>query len=198
MTQETHFGRVLVVDDENSLRKVLSDLLRRRGYEAEAVATGTEAIELVRANQHDVAIIDLRLAYMSGLDVLREIRAVSPRTACIILTGKPSQESAIQAVNLGAFSYLKKPFKVDELLGTIQSALETRGSVDSPVSLDEALGCEIADALRDCRACLRNIRNLASSLERADSLDGARRFGGVLLSETAAGIRMLDDIIAKF
>jgi DNA-binding NtrC family response regulator len=129
--------------------------------------------------------------------VLREVRAISPLTACIILTGKPSQESAIRAVNLGAYGYMKKPFKVDELLATIRSAVESRQNATVEASPDGELGSEIAVSLRDCRACLRNIRSLAQSLEKTDTLDGARRFGEVLLSETTAGIRMLDGVLAK-
>ncbi len=125
-------GSILIVDDESSLRKVLSDLFRLRGYSPEPVATGREAIDRVVRTRHAVAIVDLGLGEedMSGIEVIREIRSKSPETECIVLTGNPSAESEAEAAEAGACSYLKKPFNVMELLETIAGAVQrSRDSV---------------------------------------------------------------------
>jgi len=119
-------SRVLVVDDDTDLRKTLSDVLELKGYEPVGTATGRAALTRVNEVVVAVAVIDLRLEDMSGLDVLREIKRSSLDTECIVLTGYASQESAIAAVNLGAYSYMQKPYDMELLLLTIRRAVEKR------------------------------------------------------------------------
>lgn len=118
--------QILIVDDDTNLRKTLTDILRLKGLEASGANSGLSAIESVKKQNFPVALIDLRLKDMSGLEVLKAIKNIAPETECIILTGFASTESAIQAVNLGAYSYLQKPYDVDQLVVTIQRALEKR------------------------------------------------------------------------
>ena len=118
--------RVLVVDDDSNLRKTLSDILRHKGYAPEAVGTGEMALERAKVEAPVVALIDLRLEDMSGLEVMGEIKQHSPQTECIVLTGHASQASAIEAVNLGAYGYLVKPYSMDQLLLNVQRAVEKR------------------------------------------------------------------------
>ena len=115
---------ILIVDDNPNLMKTLSDILKVKGYVPSAAPDGKTAIERIRQEAPVVALIDLKLPDMSGLDVLREIRKHSPATECIVLTGHASQESAIKAVDLGAYSYVEKPYMVDSLLLTINLAIE--------------------------------------------------------------------------
>ncbi len=122
---------VLIIDDDTNLRKTLSDILRLKGFEAYGANSGKEAIKVVKQRSFPVALIDLRLVDMPGLDVLKAIKEVSPATECIILTGFASTESAIQAINLGAYSYLQKPYDVDQLVVTIQRALEIKETSQS-------------------------------------------------------------------
>ena len=121
-------GKILIVDDDPQLRKTLSDILAAKGCEATVTATGKEALDSVVEKKPDVALIDLRLGDMSGLDVIKGIRECSPDTECILITGHASQASAIEAVNLGAYSYIQKPYNVDQLLLTIRRAIETKMS----------------------------------------------------------------------
>jgi len=118
--------RILIVDDDPKLRKTLSDILKAKGYKPITVTTGKEALNKVREEGPASALIDLKLGDMSGLEVMREIRECSPGTECIVLTGYASKESAIEAVNLGAYGYVKKPCDMDQLLLTIQRAIEKR------------------------------------------------------------------------
>lgn len=87
--------RILTVDDDPKLRKTLSDILTAKGYTPIAAATGKDALEKMREEMPAVALIDLRLEDMSGLEVMRKIKEYSPDTVCIVLTGHASQTSAI-------------------------------------------------------------------------------------------------------
>ena len=118
--------QILIVDDDANLRKTLRDILRLKGYEASGVNSGQAAIDLVAKQSFPVALIDLRLSDMPGLEVLKELKKITPDTECVILTGFASTESAIQAINLGAYSYLQKPYDVDQLVVTIQRAVEKK------------------------------------------------------------------------
>ena len=118
--------QILIVDDDANLRKTLRDILRLKGYEASGVNSGHAAIDLVAKQSFPVALIDLRLSDMPGLEVLKELKEIAPETECVILTGFASTESAIQAINLGAYSYLQKPYDVDQLVVTIQRAIEKK------------------------------------------------------------------------
>ena len=117
---------ILIVDDDPNLRKTLSDILRAKGYAPVAVATGQAALDQVEEETPAAALIDLRLEDMSGLEIMEEIKKRSPGTECIVLTGHASQASAIQAVNLGAYSYVQKPYNIEQLLVTIRRAIEKR------------------------------------------------------------------------
>ncbi len=117
---------VLIIDDDPSLRKTLSDILRAKGYAPVAVATGQAALDQTEEERPAVALIDLRLEDTSGLEVMGEIKRRCPGTECIVLTGYASQTSAIEAVNLGAYSYVQKPYDMAQLLMTIRRAVEKR------------------------------------------------------------------------
>ena len=119
-----HPLRILVIDDDKNLRKTLEDILRIRGFEPIGVDSGKEAIEYFKKEALPLALIDLQLEDIPDLDVLKAIKEVSPETECIIMTGFVSTESAIQSVNLGAYSYVQKPYDVEQLVLTIKRALE--------------------------------------------------------------------------
>ncbi len=119
---------VLVVDDDVALSKTLADILRVKGYVATAVGTGRAALQQLERSWPLVAVIDLRLPDTDGLEVLQRIKGVSPDTECIVLTGYASESSAIEAINLGAYSYIRKPYDVEQLLLTIQRAVEKKAA----------------------------------------------------------------------
>jgi two-component system, cell cycle response regulator len=121
MKQKT---RILVVDDDPNLRKTLADILKIKGYETVIAGTGAEAIAAVEHNPVRLALIDLMLPDISGLEVMAGIKAISPLTEAIILTGNASMESAIEATRQGAYSYLLKPYQMDDLLRNIQHGVE--------------------------------------------------------------------------
>jgi len=117
---------ILIVDDDPNLRKTLSDIIRLQGYAVLAAAKGKTALNRVKKERPAVALIDLKLPDMDGLEVMEKIKKRSPDTECIVLTGYGSQASAIEAVNLGAYGYLQKPYDVEQLVLTIRRAVEKR------------------------------------------------------------------------
>jgi PAS domain S-box-containing protein len=121
--------KVLLLDDDPNLRTVLSDILKMKGIESIPVDTGAAALARIEQQHIDVALIDLKLEDISGLEVLSAIKARSPETECIMLTGHASQATAIDAVNLGAYSYFQKPYEVDQLLVAIQRATEKHAAM---------------------------------------------------------------------
>jgi putative nucleotidyltransferase with HDIG domain len=120
--------RVLLVDDDANLRKTLADILRLKGYEVAIAATGAEGVAEAARALANVALIDLRLPDMSGIEVMEQIRLATPLTEAIILTGHAALETAIEATNKGAFSYLLKPYEIDDLLQHIRHAVERQHS----------------------------------------------------------------------
>lgn len=132
-------GRVLVIDDEDSIRDYLSMMLEREGYEVASADDGPEALKLNKQSSFDVVITDIQLPGMSGIDILSAFRSADPSIPVIIVTGHGSQESAIEALNLGAFYYLLKPVSNEELKQVVRNALEIRRLRDEKVDLERAL-----------------------------------------------------------
>ncbi|MBI5352975.1 MAG: PAS domain S-box protein [Chloroflexi bacterium] len=115
---------ILIVDDDLNMTGTVRDILESRGFNPITALNQDHALAQIEEHQIDVALIDLRLGKESGLDVLREIKAHSPETECILLTGFATQSSAIDAIQLGAFGYFQKPIDMDQLLLSIQRAVE--------------------------------------------------------------------------
>jgi len=118
--------RILLVDDDPNLCRTLADILHVKGYSPLVALRGEEACRLVKDERPDLALVDLKLPDMDGLSLVREFRQLLPGMEYILLTGHATQESAIEALNLGAYSYLEKPYDMGRLLITVQRALERR------------------------------------------------------------------------
>jgi two-component system response regulator RegA len=121
---------LLLVDDDEILRRRLARAMLARGYTTHEVATGRAAIELSGARPFHHALVDLRLPDTSGLEVVRGIKAVSPHTRVVVLTGYGSIATALEAVRLGAADYLSKPVDADE----VERALERDGDRSEPIN----------------------------------------------------------------
>lgn len=117
-------AKVLVVDDDAVARDLLVEALRKEGYEVEAAAGGAEAIDRGRQQRFDVVLTDLRMGSVDGLDVLREFKQLSPETSVVLLTAFGSMDGAIQAIQQGAYDYLAKPFKKEEIRLVVRRSLE--------------------------------------------------------------------------
>ncbi|MFA6916347.1 MAG: sigma-54 dependent transcriptional regulator [Parachlamydiales bacterium] len=116
--------RILVVDDEAILRNFLSETLRRRHIEVHTAENGQKAINALRSNTYDMVITDMKMPDMTGLDVLKKAKEISPQTIVIVVTAYGSIENAVEAMRLGAFNYLIKPFSPDTIEALIDKASE--------------------------------------------------------------------------
>ncbi len=119
-------GVIHVIDDEPVIHDVLSQLLTSEGYEVESSSSGEEGLEKFSPQSTDVVLLDLLMPGMDGIEVLRRLRKIDPAAAVIIITAYGSVESAIDAMKIGALDYIQKPFKHDDLLLTIERAVERR------------------------------------------------------------------------
>src|SRR5581483_4119908 len=118
--------KILVVDDEQSMRDVLSIMLKRAGYTVTTASDGDEAIAHLGKEIFDLVITDLKMPKVGGLEVLKAVKASSPDTVVLVITAFASAESAVEAMKHGAYDYLTKPFQVDEVQLIIRNALERR------------------------------------------------------------------------
>jgi len=117
---------VLVVDDESGILDTLRILLRNEGFEVTTAQGGKAGLEQIRSGAHDIILSDVRMPQVSGLDILNAAREQDPMTPVILMTAQASLQSAIGAVNSGAFYYIQKPFSNDELLAILRRACEFR------------------------------------------------------------------------
>ncbi len=115
---------ILIIDDDPHLRKTLSDILRIKGFETLTAGNGSEGLSLLGSRAVNLVLLDLGLPDMPGMEILHRINGEFPSTATIILTGNATLDSAIEATNTGAFSYLLKPYDIDQLVLNIRRAIE--------------------------------------------------------------------------
>ena len=119
-------ARILIIDDDPAMVSVISDICQERGHQTVAYASGQKALENLTTHAPQLVITDLRMDKVGGLDILRECREVLPQTPVILITAYKTVETALEAMKLGAYDYITKPFKVDELQLTIQRALDNQ------------------------------------------------------------------------
>jgi two-component system response regulator RegA len=125
MTQNSEVGRdslpsILLVDDDEVLRERLAQAIRARGYEVKTAGSGAEALREVAIESPEMAVLDLKMPGMSGLDLLRELRQQDPATRVLMLTGYGSIATAVEATRRGAVGYLPKPADADEILAALR------------------------------------------------------------------------------
>ncbi len=116
--------RILVVDDEENIRNLLGHILRQEGFEVDTAADGATGLKKASSGEFDLVLLDVRIPEKDGMEVLREIRQVDPGAVVMIITGYATLEMAVEAMRHGAFDYISKPFKKDELVVKVRRALE--------------------------------------------------------------------------
>ena len=131
--------RVLVVDDERSMRELLAITLGQAGYAVTVAEGGPAAIARLHQESFDVVVTDLRMQDTDGMDVLRAVRAHAPETIVVVVTAYASTDTAVEAMKLGAYDYVTKPFKLDEIRVTLANALERKHLKDENRALRRQL-----------------------------------------------------------
>ncbi|HWO58397.1 MAG TPA: sigma-54 dependent transcriptional regulator [bacterium] len=117
--------RVLIIDDDRNLRFALRRILDANSYNIDEAGTGEEGLALVQSQSYDVILLDLRMPGMSGIEVLEKLRAVDPRTPVVMMTAFGTTDTAIQAIKMGAFDFVLKPFEIDEIQRVVARAVES-------------------------------------------------------------------------
>ncbi len=118
--------RLLIVDDEVGFVNILTKRLSRRNMEVTSAYTGTEAIQILRKQDFDVAVLDLKMEEMDGIEVLKIFKKMDPKMVVIMLTGHGSEQAAREGIEFGAFDYLTKPCELEDLMAKIREAYQER------------------------------------------------------------------------
>ncbi|HBF35517.1 TPA: hypothetical protein DDW35_13220, partial [Candidatus Sumerlaeota bacterium] len=132
-------AHVLIADDDDGIRFVLEDLLTRLGHGFVSVADGFDALQTLQEQHFDLALLDIRMDGMDGLEVLRNIRKTNPELIVVIITAHGTPDQAMEAIREGAYDYFTKPFEVPELRITIQRALEKKLMMDQIRELESRI-----------------------------------------------------------
>ncbi|MEA1967599.1 MAG: response regulator [Thermodesulfobacteriota bacterium] len=118
--------KILLVDDEDQFRESVMRQLTNRGYTVYDVSTGEEAIELISQQNIDVTVLDMRMPGISGEVTLNEIKRIAPLTEVIMLTGHATVNAAMKVINMGAFDYITKPVRLNELINKMEDAYKKK------------------------------------------------------------------------
>ena len=163
MTERKDKGRILVVDDEPSMRTTLSILLKREGYRVSLAESGAEALPMLAPGEYDMIFTDLKMEGMDGIELLRHIKAVDPQAEVLIFTAYGTIASAVEAMKLGAYDYIGKPFDEEELLLKVARALERKALVREVQTLRQELHGQgrIVAASKEMREVLAKIDQVA-------------------------------------
>src|SRR6266702_5717244 len=157
---------ILVVDDEQSMRELLEILLGKAGHEVTAAADAAGALTRLAGAAFDLVVTDLRLGRGSGLDVLKAVKASAPATEVVVVTAFATTETAIQAMKAGAYDYVLKPFKVEELKLVVEKALEHRALLAENRVLRHRIGERRpgAEAILGASAAIEEVRQLVDKV----------------------------------
>jgi DNA-binding NtrC family response regulator len=153
--------RILVVDDEQFVRELLLEFFKKMEFEVVTAADGGAGINACRSGRFDAALVDLKMPGKSGIDVLAEIADIAPALPVIVMTGYPTIDSSIEAIRKGAYDYIIKPFKLQELKELIDRAIK-----------EQTLSREIEDLrerLTNVEAELRQYRSVQDSVADHDT-----------------------------
>ena len=137
MSTESQDYKILVVDDERDIRDGSERILTRKGYKVTTASNGEEALRYVEETQFAIVLLDLKMPGMDGLEVLRQIRETHPDTLVIVITGYATIETAIEAMKRGAYDFMPKPFKPDQLRIVVDRAIELKQLTDEARRLQE-------------------------------------------------------------
>jgi DNA-binding NtrC family response regulator len=182
--------RVMVVDDDAVLRRLVSDQVARMGFDSMAAASGEEALDALSKSDFDVVLLDIRMPGLSGLDALREIRKLEDPPEVIMLTADTSLGTGLEAMRLGAYDYLTKPATLDEIEAVIRKADEKRRLVRQNASLKDAVSRPSEEAQGSFvyrSKAMEGLVALAETAARADSTV-------IITGESGTG----KDVLARF
>jgi two-component system response regulator AtoC len=158
--------KILIVDDEALVRNFLSETLKRKGLEVTTAENGMKAVQLLKENTYDLVITDMRMPDLTGIDIIRKVRETSPSTLSIVITAFGTIENAVEAMRLGAFNYLIKPFSPDTIEAVIEKANEHQSLVNENAYLRQNVLGENTSVVAESAAMkkiLKEVQQIAKS-----------------------------------
>jgi DNA-binding NtrC family response regulator len=164
--------KILIVDDDAELRSTLSEILKGAGYHIDEASSGKEAIEKMASKDFDIALLDLMMPKMNGIETLTELKKITQKTKVIMITAFATVENAVDAIKKGASDCISKPFRIEELLTTIRRVIE-EGRFEEGITkldLDYTLS-SLANPIR------RNILRLLNSRKSMRLMELVRELG---------------------
>src|SRR5262245_415802 len=173
--------RILFADDERSLQEFMRSELPRLGHEVVVCPDGRQAVKSLQTSKFDAALLDLRMPGLTGIEVLEEIKKVSPETDVVIMTGHASIETAIDAVRLGAFDYITKPCKLTEIEAILRKVTEKRELKHKTLALESRVqAAEGPTILVGSAPLMKAVHQLIAKIAPTDSTV-------LILGETGTG-----------
>ena len=187
--------RVLIVDDDRALRDGCASALRLDGYEVVILSSGAEALDMIQRSRFDIMLVDVGLSPVSGFDVLRAVMAATPETLVVLMTGNPTLSSSIEAMQIGAWDYLSKPYsgtQLQLLLGRASHLVATRQQEEQRAGADDsalALGTQVpifgtAPAFRQAIDLARKVAATTASV--------------MIVGETGTGKELLAQCVHRY
>jgi len=161
--------RILIIDDELAIRQVLAAELRREDYTVDDVGDGETALEYLLTDEIDIAICDVRMPGISGVDVLRKVREAGIDTSFLLMTAFASVDTAIESMKLGAFDYLVKPVRSEEVLHQIRQIADMRGLRDENRRLRQIVLGDQKDRCQLMSEAIQKIEHLVSRVASTNS-----------------------------
>ncbi|MFQ5841976.1 MAG: HD domain-containing phosphohydrolase, partial [Thermodesulfobacteriota bacterium] len=178
-------ARILIVDDDASTRRILSLILDEKGYETETAGTGREAIEKVKERFYNLALLDIRLPDMEGIELLAPLKKIHPEMEMIMVTGYASAETAVRALNEGASAYVTKPLNMEEVLPPVREVLEK-----------QRLAVELRNLiLVDGLTGLNNRRGFMILVQQQLKLANRTKMGLLLLFADVDNLKWTNDVL---
>jgi DNA-binding NtrC family response regulator len=132
--------KILVIDDERSIRNTLKDILGFEGYQVELAKNGKEGIDLVQATDFDIILCDIKMPEMDGLEVLEQIRKIKPESTVVMISGHGTIDTAVEAIKKGAFDFIEKPLDLNRLLITLRNASDKTALMKETQILKQKVG----------------------------------------------------------
>jgi two-component system nitrogen regulation response regulator NtrX len=161
-------ARILIVDDEDGIRRVLRQLLEYEGHEVRTAASGGEALEIFPEYRPELTFLDVKMARLDGLEVLVRLRQIDPRALVVMISGHGTIETAVEATRRGAYDFLEKPLDTDRILLTVRNALQQRGLAEENKRLRDEVESryEIVGRSHAIRALLERIETVGPTEAR--------------------------------
>lgn len=178
---------ILIIDDEEFIRENLNRILEKEGYNTFLAETGTDGIEITRKEDIDLILLDLNLPDINGIEVLKRIKQIEPSILVIVITGYATVDSAVEALKLGAYDYIKKPFKADAIKLIVKLALETL-TLKKEVNVLKRLRKKTTQIIAESPAMKEVIKNAIDVAKHSDT-------GVLITGESGTGKEVIARLI---